>query len=137
MADLLQSKCQDKDEALSHVLTPSQLLADFDPLAGLQIKDEHLRQVFLGNEYLVQDGAMGTMLQKAGLATPGVVPDLLNFSHPEEITAIHKQYVDAGAEMVITNTFGANRYKLEGQASVAEVFQAAADNVRAAGARYV
>lgn len=136
MADFVPSESQNID-TFDQQLTPGQLLAGYDSLAGLKIKDEHLRQVLLGNEFLVQDGAMGTMLQNAGLATPGVVPDLLNFSHPEEITAIHKQYVDAGAQMVITNTFGANRYKLEGQASVAEVYQAAADNVRASGARYI
>ena len=109
----------------------------FDALNGLQIKDAHLEAVLRGTEFLVHDGGMGTMLQAAGLAGAGVVPDLLNFSNPAEVTAIHKAYIDAGAEAISTNTFGANRHKLEGRATVAEVFKAAADNVRAAGAPYV
>ncbi len=109
----------------------------FDALSGLQIKDAHLEAVLRGKEFLVHDGGMGTMLQAAGLAGAGVVPDLLNLSHPAEVSAIHKAYVDAGAQAISTNTFGANRHKLEGRAAVAEVFQAAAENVRAAGAPYV
>lgn len=103
----------------------------------LQIKDEHLARVLAGTDFLLQDGAMGTMLQAAHLIQDGTVPDLLNLSHPHDITAIHQAYVDAGAEMITLNTFGANRYKLEGSARVADVFKAAADNARAAGARYL
>ena len=57
---------------------------------------------------------MGTQLQERGLADAGQIPELLNFSHPDDIAAIHKAYVDAGAEVITTNTFGANRLKLEG-----------------------
>lgn len=115
-------------------------MSDFAPIpvdANLRIKDEALREVLQGKRFLVQDGAMGTMLQMAGLAAPGVNPDLLNLTHAEQITQIHAQYVQAGAEMVTTNTFGANRRKLEGAATVEEVFAAAVANARAAGARYV
>ncbi|MCF2141065.1 MAG: homocysteine S-methyltransferase family protein [Candidatus Lokiarchaeota archaeon] len=58
------------------------------------------------------DGAMGTTLQKKGLKT-GEVPEKLNFTHPELIRSIHREYAEAGAEMIKTNTFGANRYKLQ------------------------
>lgn len=109
----------------------------FDSLEGIQIKDEHLKAVLEGKEFLVHDGGMGTMLQAAGIAGPGVVPDLLNFSHPKEITNIHAAYVAAGSEAITTNTFGSNKHKLQGKAEVSEVFKAAADNARAAGARYV
>ncbi len=109
----------------------------FDALAGLTIKDAHLKAVLRGEGFLIHDGGMGTMLQAAGLAGAGVVPDLLNFSNPTEIAAIHRKYVEAGAQAISTNTFGSNRHKLEGRATVAEVFKAAADNVRAAGAPYV
>ena len=109
----------------------------FDALAGLNIKDAHLEAVLRGEEFLIHDGGMGTMLQAAGLAGAGVVPDLLNFSNPAEIAAIHRKYVEAGAQAISTNTFGSNRHKLEGRATVAEVFKAAANNVRAAGAPYV
>ncbi|RLI64704.1 MAG: homocysteine methyltransferase, partial [Promethearchaeia archaeon] len=57
------------------------------------------------------DGAMGTTLQQKGLKT-GEIPEKLNFTHPELIKSIHQEYSEAGAEMIKTNTFGANKYKL-------------------------
>ncbi|MEA5018841.1 MAG: homocysteine S-methyltransferase family protein [Gordonibacter sp.] len=108
-----------------------------DPLAGLRIADEHLVRVLRGEDFLVQDGAMGTLLQARGLTAHGELPDLLNFTDPQAIVDIHAGYVEAGAEMITTNTFGANAHKLEGRALVADVYQAAAANARAAGARYV
>jgi len=62
-------------------------------------------------EILVNDGAMGTMLQAAGLA-PGACPEEWNITHPEEVKAIHKAYFDAGSNMVQTNSFGGSREKL-------------------------
>lgn len=59
----------------------------------------------------VFDGAMGTMLHQAGLK-PGQCPELWNIEEPAKITAIHRQYVAAGATIIETNTFGANRIKL-------------------------
>ncbi|RDB64019.1 homocysteine methyltransferase [Gordonibacter sp. 28C] len=108
-----------------------------DPLAGLRIADEHLERVLRGRDFLVQDGAMGTLLQERGLTAHGELPDLLNFSDPDAIADIHAGYVRAGAEMITTNTFSANAHKLEGRATVADVYRAAAANARAAGARYV
>lgn len=110
---------------------------DASRLSGVRIVDEHLRQALLGHEFLVFDGAMGTQMQARGLAAPGVVPDLLNLTNPEAITEIHAAYVAAGAEVITTNTFGANALKLEGCASVDEVYASAAACARAAGARYV
>jgi 5-methyltetrahydrofolate--homocysteine methyltransferase len=57
------------------------------------------------------DGAMGTMLQNAGLP-PGYCPELWNIQQPESVTAIHKSYISSGADIIETNTFGANRIKL-------------------------
>ncbi|MBP2642346.1 MAG: metH 2 [Firmicutes bacterium] len=57
------------------------------------------------------DGAMGTMLQENGLP-PGYCPELWNVEHPEKVTAVHKRYVESGADIIETNTFGANRIKL-------------------------
>ena len=85
-----------------------------DPLAGLRIADAHLERVLRGQDYLVQDGAMGTLLQERGLTAHGELPDLLNFSDPDAIADIHAGYVRAGAEMITTNTFSANAHKLEG-----------------------
>lgn len=66
----------------------------------------------LNNGFLVFDGAMGTMLQKIGLKT-GEYPEIYNVERPEIIYDIHKQYIEAGADIITTNTFGANRYKLK------------------------
>lgn len=108
-----------------------------DPLAGLRIADAHLERVLRGQDFLVQDGAMGTLLQERGLTAHGELPDLLNLHDPDAVADIHAGYVRAGAEMITTNTFGANAHKLEGRATVADVYRAAAANARAAGARYV
>ena len=107
-----------------------------DPLAGLRIADAHLGRVLRGQDFLVQDGAMGTLLQERGLTAHGELPDLLNLHDPDAVVDIHAGYVRAGAEMITTNTFGANAHKLEGRATVADVYRAAAANARAAGARY-
>ena len=65
----------------------------------------------LGARPLVFDGAMGTMLQKLGLK-PGGCPDELSLRNPEIVKKVHALYIEAGAEVVTTNTFGANRIKL-------------------------
>ena len=98
--------------------------------------DPFLRRVFAGEEFLVFDGAMGTMLQEAGLKA-GELPELLNFTHPETVTAIHRAYVEAGADVISANTFGANAHKLGDAASVEDVFAAAIACARKSGARYV
>jgi len=61
---------------------------------------------------MVADGAMGTMLQKAGIQQ-GECNEEWNLSHAGTITDIHRQYIEAGAEMIITNTFGASPIKLK------------------------
>ena len=106
-------------------------------LNALRIKDEYLRRVLEGEAFLLFDGAFGTMMQRAQLTLNGENPDLLNLAQPEAITAIHRAYVEAGAQVATSNTFGANVRKLEGAATVAEVYEAAVRNARAAGARYV
>ena len=62
---------------------------------------------------MILDGAMGTMLQNAGLPV-GALPELWNLTHPETVTAIQRQYVDAGSRVLYANTFGANRHKIAG-----------------------
>lgn len=68
------------------------------------------------------DGAMGTMLQNAGLEA-GAAPELLNIDKPELIEDIHRKYVEVGSQIVYANTFGANRYKLKNN-SVKEIISA-------------
>lgn len=57
------------------------------------------------------DGATGTMLQAAGLA-PGECPELVNIERPRMMTDIHRAYIEAGATIIETNTFGASSLKL-------------------------
>ena len=98
--------------------------------------DDRLRAVLRGEEHLLFDGGMGTMLQAAGMKA-GALPELLNFSDPDVITNIQHQYVEAGCDVITSNTFGANAHKLDGAASVEDVFASAVACARAAGARYV
>lgn len=63
------------------------------------------------NEFLIFDGAMGTMLQKKGLKL-GQNPEIFNIEEEEKILEIHKEYIAAGADIITTNTFGANELKL-------------------------
>lgn len=71
----------------------------------------------LGKELLFFDGGMGTMLQKRGL-TAGGLPELWNIEKPEEILAVQRSYVEAGADIIKTNTFGANAIKLKGDSEL-------------------
>lgn len=63
------------------------------------------------DKILVFDGAMGTMLLKKGLKS-GICPDYMNILHPQQIEEIHLSYLQAGADVITTNTFGGNRLKL-------------------------
>lgn len=64
------------------------------------------------SKILIFDGAMGTMLQRYGIKS-GELPESYNITHPEIIESIHKSYIDAGADIITTNTFGANSQKLK------------------------
>ena len=86
----------------------------------------------LKKDILIFDGAMGTMLQNRGLAL-GELPEALNIKSPESIIEIHQAYIEAGSQVITTNTFGANELKLKGSGySVEEVIQAAVANARKA-----
>jgi 5-methyltetrahydrofolate--homocysteine methyltransferase len=65
----------------------------------------------LQERVLVLDGAMGTMLQERGLR-PGQAPEEMNLDSPGVVEAVHREYAAAGADLIVTNTFGANRVKL-------------------------
>jgi len=90
-------------------------------------------------EVLLADGAMGTMLQAAGLEK-GRAPEEMNLTSPEKVLQVHCGYIDAGSELLLTNTFGGNRFRLEkyGLADrVAEISRLAAEIARESGAAFV
>lgn len=85
----------------------------------------------LNQDVLIFDGAMGTMLQKEGLVG-GELPEIYNVEKPEIVQKIHRAYVEAGADIITTNTFGANAFKINmTQYTVDEVIRAAVENVKA------
>ena len=61
--------------------------------------------------YTILDGGMGTMLQAAGLPV-GQLPEVWNLTNPERVARIQRKYVEAGAQVIYANTFGANRHKV-------------------------
>jgi 5-methyltetrahydrofolate--homocysteine methyltransferase len=68
----------------------------------------------LSGHVLVADGAMGTQLQRAGLPI-GTGGEAWNLDHPDRVLAIHAAYLQAGSDIVLTNTFGATQWVLERQ----------------------
>ncbi|MCR4815029.1 MAG: homocysteine S-methyltransferase family protein [Lachnospiraceae bacterium] len=87
---------------------------------------------FLKDNFVILDGGMGTLLQEAGLQ-PGELPERWNVSHPEEIVRIQKAYFDAGSNVVLANTFGANSLKFE-EEELQTLIRAAIANARKAAA---
>ncbi len=87
---------------------------------------------FLKNNVVYLDGGMGTLLQERGLL-PGEHPEHWNIKRPDVITDIHKQYYDAGSNVVCTNTFGANVLKFS-EDELCEIVRAAIDNAKRARA---
>ena len=81
-----------------------------------------------GKELLIFDGGLGTMLQDRGLML-GELPEKLNLSNPALISEIHSLYLEAGADLITTNTFGANGLKFD---NVEEIISAAVNNAKTA-----
>ncbi|MGV8025447.1 MAG: bifunctional homocysteine S-methyltransferase/methylenetetrahydrofolate reductase [Anaerolineaceae bacterium] len=74
-------------------------------------RDAFLKKLREGKP-LVADGAMGTLLHDRGVGFESCF-DELNLTNPALVASIHQEYIKAGAEVILTNTFGANRFKLE------------------------
>jgi len=78
---------------------------------------------------ILADGAMGTMLITAGLRQ-GEPPPLWNLEHPERVAQVHRQYIEAGSRLLLTNTSGANRFRMANHDSKAPI-----NDLNRAGAR--
>lgn len=85
---------------------------------------------FLKNNILYLDGGMGTLLQKRGLVA-GELPERWNITHSDVIVDIHKSYLNAGSNVISTNTFGANSLKFS-DSELDEIICAAVKNARRA-----
>ena len=62
-------------------------------------------------EVILADGGMGTLLLALGLGR-GVAPEMWNVEQPEQVRKIHRDYIAAGAQIILTNSFGGNRRRL-------------------------
>lgn len=85
-------------------------------------------QDILGKEVLFFDGGTGSLLQAQGLA-PGELPELWNITHQEEIVALHYNYFCAGANIIKTNTFGANSLKFPSTAQQASRAESSGNDI--------
>jgi methionine synthase I (cobalamin-dependent)/5,10-methylenetetrahydrofolate reductase len=65
----------------------------------------------LSTEVILADGAMGTMLHSRGVSFDKCF-DELNLTNPAAVADVHREYIESGAQLILTNTFGANRFKL-------------------------
>lgn len=91
------------------------------------VKNSFIEKIL--NSTLLADGAMGTILHSRGIGFDRCF-DELNLTNPGSVAEIHRAYIEAGAQLIITNTFGANRFKLAKhglQNQVAEINRAAVD----------
>ncbi|MCC6603583.1 MAG: betaine--homocysteine S-methyltransferase [Anaerolineae bacterium] len=71
-----------------------------------------LEQLLADNDYLIADGGMGTMLMAAGLEQ-GDPPEMWNILHPDRIRAVHRGYIEAGSQIILTNSFGGTCFRLK------------------------
>ena len=87
-----------------------------------------LAKLLAERDYLLADGATGTNMMDMGLP-PGRAPDLWNLDGPENVTRLHESFLEVGSDIILTNTFGSNRYRLKldkAEAKVSEINEAGA-----------
>ena len=75
------------------------------------MKNNNFLQLIAAEKPLLADGAMGTLLHERGISFEACF-DALNLSDPRVVGDVHREYIEAGAQIILTNTFGANGYKL-------------------------
>ncbi len=89
-----------------------------------------------GKKIIMLDGAMGTMIQKIGLHSD-TIPEMLNLTAPDKLTALHELYLKAGSDVVSSNTFSLNRFKLGNCGeSVETLVKAGVANAKRAAEKY-
>lgn len=94
---------------------------------------DRLTPLLAQRPWLLADGAMGSNLFTRGL-TSGDAPELWNTEHPQRISALQREFVEAGADILLTNSFGGNRHRLKlhkAEGRVAQINEAAARLARA------
>jgi 5-methyltetrahydrofolate--homocysteine methyltransferase len=90
-------------------------------------------EALASRSWLLADGATGTNYFQMGLES-GDAPELWNFDHPDRVRSLHRRFIEAGADIILTNTFGGSRHRLKlhnAQGRVREINIAAARNARA------
>lgn len=96
--------------------------------ANTMSSSNRFSRLLASRAWLLADGATGSNLFEVGLQS-GDAPELWNSSHPERIAALHRSFVEAGADIILTNSFGGTAYRLKlhkAQERVAELNEAAA-----------
>ncbi|OGO27089.1 MAG: methionine synthase I [Chloroflexi bacterium RBG_16_52_11] len=91
------------------------------------------QELLASQSIILLDGAMGTMLMAAGL-TSGASPEEWNVLYPDRVRSVHREYIQAGSRLILTNSFGGNRFRLKLhnlEDRVYELNRAAAANARA------
>lgn len=94
---------------------------------------DKLQQLLKTHDYLIADGGLGTMLMAAGLEQ-GDPPEMWNVEHPDRIRAVHRGYIEAGSQIILTNSFGGTSFRLKLhnlQDRVVELNKAAGELARA------
>ena len=97
------------------------------------MKNDRLTPLLAQRAWLLADGAMGSNLFARGL-TSGEAPELWNTEHPQRIQELQRSFIEAGADIILTNSFGGNRHRLKlhkAEERVAELNEAAAGLARA------
>ena len=96
------------------------------------MSNSRFEQFLLERAWLLADGATGTNYFSMGLQS-GDAPELWNVDHPDRVSLLHQQFIDAGADILLTNSFGGSAYRLklhQAQNRVTELNAAAAGIAR-------
>jgi methionine synthase I (cobalamin-dependent) len=102
------------------------------------MQKQNFTEALNSRPWMLADGATGTNYFQMGLMS-GDAPELWNVEHADRVRTLHRQFIEAGADIVLTNTFGGNRHRLklhDGQERVRELNMAAVKNARAEADAY-